>query len=39
VRNLVSETADVPEQGAGPKKDEITGGLRKLHNWELHNFF
>jgi hypothetical protein len=22
----------------GPKKDEVTGGWRKLHNVELHNF-
>jgi hypothetical protein len=21
----------------GPKRDEMTGGLRKLHNEELHN--
>jgi hypothetical protein len=21
----------------GPKKDEVTGGWRKLHNEELHN--
>jgi hypothetical protein len=21
---------------AGPKRDEVTGGLRKLHNEELH---
>jgi hypothetical protein len=23
----------------GPKRDEITGGLRKLHNEELHNSY
>jgi hypothetical protein len=23
----------------GPKKDEVTGGWRKLHNEELHNFY
>jgi hypothetical protein len=23
----------------GPKRDEITGGLRKLHNEELHNLY
>jgi hypothetical protein len=23
----------------GPKRDEATGGWRKLHNEELHNFF
>jgi hypothetical protein len=23
----------------GPKGDEVTGGLRKLHNEELHNFY
>jgi hypothetical protein len=22
----------------GPKRDEVTGGWRKLHNKELHNF-
>jgi hypothetical protein len=23
----------------GPKRDELTGSLRKLHNEELHNFY
>jgi hypothetical protein len=23
----------------GPKKDEVTGGWRKLHNEELHNLY
>jgi hypothetical protein len=23
----------------GPKRDEVTGGLRKLHNEELHSFY
>jgi hypothetical protein len=23
----------------GPKRDEVTGELRKLHNEELHNFY
>jgi hypothetical protein len=23
----------------GPKKDEVTGDWRKLHNWELHNLY
>jgi hypothetical protein len=23
----------------GPKRDEATGGWRKLHNEELHNFY
>jgi hypothetical protein len=23
----------------GPKRDEVTGDWRKLHNEELHNFF
>jgi hypothetical protein len=23
----------------GPKRDEVTGDLRKLHNEELHNFY
>jgi hypothetical protein len=23
----------------GPKRDEVTGGWRKLHNEKLHNFY
>jgi hypothetical protein len=23
----------------GPKRDEVTGGYRKLHNEELHNLY
>jgi hypothetical protein len=23
----------------GPKRDEVTGGWRKLHNEELHGFY
>jgi hypothetical protein len=23
----------------GPKRDEVTGGWRKMHNGELHNFY
>jgi hypothetical protein len=23
----------------GPKREEVTGGWRKLHNEELHNFY
>jgi hypothetical protein len=23
----------------GPKRDEVVGGLRKLHNEELHNLY
>jgi hypothetical protein len=23
----------------GPKRDEVTGGWRKLHNEELHNLY
>jgi hypothetical protein len=23
----------------GPKRDDVTGGWRKLHNEELHNFY
>jgi hypothetical protein len=23
----------------GPKRDEVTGGWRKLHNGELHNWY
>jgi hypothetical protein len=25
--------------GTGPKRDEVTGGWRKLHNEELHNLY
>jgi hypothetical protein len=24
---------------SGPKRDEVIGGWRKLHNEELHNFY
>jgi hypothetical protein len=24
---------------SGPKRDEVTGGWRKLHNEELHNLY
>jgi hypothetical protein len=24
---------------SGPKRDEVTGDWRKLHNEELHNFY
>jgi hypothetical protein len=27
------------EENAGPKRDEVTGGWRKLHNEELHNLY
>jgi hypothetical protein len=27
----------VPKRIFGPKRDEVTGGWRKLHNEELHN--
>jgi hypothetical protein len=23
----------------GPMRDDVTGGWRKLHNWELHNLY
>jgi hypothetical protein len=23
----------------GPKRNEVTGEWRKLHNWELHNLY
>jgi hypothetical protein len=23
----------------GPKRDEVTGEWRKMHNWELHNLY
>jgi hypothetical protein len=26
-------------QNFGPKRDEVAGGWRKLHNEELHNFY
>jgi hypothetical protein len=29
----------VPRRIFGPKRDEVTGGRRKLHNEELHNFY
>jgi hypothetical protein len=44
VLNLVSDikggtqTEGVREQGA-EERDEATGGWRKLHNEELHNFY
>jgi hypothetical protein len=28
-----------PRRIFGPKRDEITGGWRKLHNEELHNVY
>jgi hypothetical protein len=29
----------VPRRIFGPKRDEVTRGLRKLHNEELHNLY
>jgi hypothetical protein len=29
----------VLRKGYGPKRDEVTGGWRKLHNEELHNLY
>jgi hypothetical protein len=29
----------VPRTIFGPKRDEGTGGWRKLHNEEIHNFY
>jgi hypothetical protein len=29
----------VPRRISGPKRDEVTGEWRKLHNWELHNVY
>jgi hypothetical protein len=29
----------VPRRISGPKRDEVTGGWRKLHNEELHNLY
>jgi hypothetical protein len=29
----------VPSRIFGPKRDEVTGGLRKLHNEELLNLY
>jgi hypothetical protein len=40
---VFTQTEGVREQGAedifGPKRDEGTGGWRKLHNEELHNLY
>jgi hypothetical protein len=33
------QTKTVAEEIAGPKRDEETGGWRKLHNEELHNLY
>jgi hypothetical protein len=29
----------VPRRIFGPKRDEVTGARRKLHNGELHNLY
>jgi hypothetical protein len=29
----------MPRRIFGPKRDEVTGGWRKLHNEELHNLY
>jgi hypothetical protein len=29
----------VPRRTFGPERDEVTGGWRKLHDEELHNFY
>jgi hypothetical protein len=29
----------VPRRMFGPKRDEVAGGWRKLHNEELHNLY
>jgi hypothetical protein len=29
----------VPRRIFGPKKEEVAGGRRRLHNEELHNFY
>jgi hypothetical protein len=29
----------VPRRISGPKRDEVTGDWRKLHNGELHNLY
>jgi hypothetical protein len=29
----------VPRRIFGPKRDEVTGGWRKLHNEELHDLY
>jgi hypothetical protein len=38
VRKFVSENR-VLKKIFGPKRDEVTGGWRKLHNEELHNLY
>jgi hypothetical protein len=44
VWNLVSDIKGGPQNRMlirifGPKRDEVTGGWRKLHNEELHNLY
>jgi hypothetical protein len=29
----------VPRRTFGPRREEVTGGWRKLHNEELHNLY
>jgi hypothetical protein len=37
--NLESKEMASAEEVFGPKKHGVTGGWRKLHNEELHNFY
>jgi hypothetical protein len=37
-RPRVSENS-VPRRIFGPRRDEVTGGWRKLHNKEIHNLY
>jgi hypothetical protein len=34
-----TQTQGVPRRLFGPKRDEVTGGWRKLHNEELHSLY
>jgi hypothetical protein len=37
--NISSESDQLVRRMFGPKRDEATGGWRKLHNEELHNLY
>jgi hypothetical protein len=37
--NLIQNPVFISLQLFGPKRDEVTGGWRKLHNEELHNLY
>jgi hypothetical protein len=38
-RNTSTQHNRVLRRIFGPKRDEVTGGWRKLHNEELHNLY